>query len=66
MQAETSIDVLVLGSGPGALAIASALSKEKLRVEVLSSNDHQRNEQTFYNSSDNRFLLPQVAISSQE
>ena len=41
MQAETSIDVLVLGSGPGALAIASALSKEKLRVEVLSSNDHE-------------------------
>ncbi len=41
MNSRTSIDVLVLGAGPSALAIASALVEEKLHVEVLSSNDHQ-------------------------
>ena len=29
-------DVLVLGAGPAGMAIASALGKEKLEVEVLS------------------------------
>tara|TARA_B100000700_G_scaffold330730_1_gene458681 strand:- start:536 stop:1822 length:1287 start_codon:yes stop_codon:yes gene_type:complete len=33
------IDVLVLGAGPGALAIASALGKENLNVHVLAAND---------------------------
>ncbi|AAP99834.1 MULTISPECIES: lycopene beta cyclase [Prochlorococcus] len=33
------MDVLVLGSGPGALAIAAALGQEKLRVGVLSINE---------------------------
>ncbi len=41
MRNRASIDVLVLGAGPGALAITAALGKEKLRVEVLSSNDHK-------------------------
>ena len=31
-------DVLVLGAGPAGMAIASALGKEKLDVEVLSPN----------------------------
>ena len=31
-------DVLVLGAGPAGMAIASALGKEKLYVEVLSPN----------------------------
>ena len=31
-------DVLVLGAGPAGMAIASALGKEKLEVEVLSPN----------------------------
>ena len=35
MTTRTSIDVLVVGAGPGALAIAAALGKEMLRVEVL-------------------------------
>ncbi len=39
MRSEASIDTLVLGSGPGALAIAAALGKEQLRVEVLAAND---------------------------
>tara|TARA_Y100001968_G_scaffold74550_4_gene65983 strand:+ start:2185 stop:3462 length:1278 start_codon:yes stop_codon:yes gene_type:complete len=39
MISSTDIDVLVLGSGPGALSIISALIEENLRVEVLSSKD---------------------------
>ena len=39
MTTQASSDVLVLGAGPGALAIASALSQENLRVEVLAAND---------------------------
>ena len=39
MLTSTSIDVLVLGAGPGALAIAAALAEESLRVQVLSAND---------------------------
>ncbi len=39
MTNETSTDVLVLGGGPSALAIAAALSQEKLRIEVLAGND---------------------------
>ena len=39
MKANTHMDTLVLGSGPGALSIAAALSKENLNVEVLSSID---------------------------
>ncbi len=35
----TNVDALVLGSGPGALAIASALCYEKVRVGILSSNE---------------------------
>ena len=31
-------DVLVLGAGPAGMAIASALGKEKLKVDVLSPN----------------------------
>ena len=34
-------DALVIGAGPSALAIAAALSQEKLKVEVLSVNDHK-------------------------
>ena len=41
MTTRTSIDVLVLGAGPGALAIAAALGKERLRVAVLSANNHK-------------------------
>ncbi len=41
MRNKASIDVLVLGAGPGGLSIAAALSKEGLRVEVLSANDHR-------------------------
>ncbi len=37
---EASTDVLVLGVGPGGLAIASALCNEGLNVDVLSINDH--------------------------
>ncbi len=40
MMSRTFIDVLVLGAGPGALAIASALGEEKLQVEVLSASSH--------------------------
>ena len=40
MGTRASIDVLVLGAGPGALAIAAALGREKLKVEVLSANSH--------------------------
>ena len=39
MKPNNCIDVLVLGSGPGALSIAAALIKEKLRVEILSSQN---------------------------
>ncbi|WP_269623107.1 lycopene beta cyclase [Prochlorococcus marinus] len=39
MKINTPMDVLVLGSGPGALAIASALGQENLNVSVLSKND---------------------------
>ena len=41
MTTRTSVDVLVLGAGPGALAIAAALGKEHLRVEVLSASNHK-------------------------
>ena len=36
-----STDAIVLGAGPGALAIAAALSQESLRVLVLSINDRR-------------------------
>ena len=39
MSTNTHMDVLVLGSGPGGLAIASALSQEELSIGVLSIND---------------------------
>ena len=39
MTVSPSTDVLVLGAGPGALAIAAALCKESLSVQVLSAND---------------------------
>tara|TARA_Y100001968_G_scaffold217938_1_gene200584 strand:+ start:64101 stop:65378 length:1278 start_codon:yes stop_codon:yes gene_type:complete len=39
MKPNACIDALVLGSGPGALSIAAALSNENLNVEVLSAND---------------------------
>ncbi len=42
MTNRASIDVLVLGAGPGALAIAAALGKENLRVEVLSASSHKK------------------------
>ena len=38
MSTNAYCDALVLGSGPGALSISAALSKENLRVEVLSVN----------------------------
>ena len=38
MSKESMPDVLVLGAGPAGMAIASALGKEKLDVEVLSPN----------------------------
>ena len=38
MSKENMPDVLVLGAGPAGMAIASALGKEKLEVEVLSPN----------------------------
>ena len=38
MLKENMPDVLVLGAGPAGMAIASALGKEKLDVEVLSPN----------------------------
>ncbi len=34
---KSCLDVLVLGSGPGALAIAAALAKENLQIEILSA-----------------------------
>ena len=36
MSKENMPDILVLGAGPAGMAIASALGKEKLDVEVLS------------------------------
>ncbi len=36
---KASADALVLGAGPSALAIASAMARENLNVEVLSEND---------------------------
>ena len=36
---KASADALVLGAGPGALAIAAALSSENLKVEVLANSD---------------------------
>ena len=41
MDTDARIDALVLGSGPGALSIAAALSKENLKVELLSEHDPQ-------------------------
>ncbi len=41
MSTKASTDALVLGAGPGALAIAAALVQEKLSVQVLSINDHR-------------------------
>ncbi len=41
MSTRTSVDVLVLGAGPGALAITAALGNESLRVEVLSATNHK-------------------------
>ncbi len=41
MTSKASPDVLVLGAGPGGLAIAAALSEENLKVEVLSANDRR-------------------------
>ena len=41
MSTKASTDALVLGAGPGALAIAAALGQEKLRVEVVSINDRR-------------------------
>ena len=38
MPSKSLPDVLVLGAGPAGMAIASALGKEKLEVEVLSPN----------------------------
>ena len=40
MKSRACVDVLVLGAGPGALAIAAALGREKLRVQVLSASSH--------------------------
>ncbi|WP_320667991.1 lycopene beta cyclase [Prochlorococcus sp. MIT 1307] len=40
MSTRAFIDVLVLGAGPGALAIAAALGAENLRVEVLAASNH--------------------------
>ncbi len=37
--AHAPMDVLVIGAGPGGLAIAAALGKEKLNLGVLSAND---------------------------
>ncbi len=34
-----STDAIVLGSGPGALAIAAAMAKESLRIEILTGSD---------------------------
>ena len=39
MTTKASIDALVVGSGPSALAIAAALSQEQLKVEALSATD---------------------------
>tara|TARA_Y100001968_G_scaffold328816_1_gene376729 strand:+ start:1379 stop:2656 length:1278 start_codon:yes stop_codon:yes gene_type:complete len=39
METNAGIDALVIGTGPGALSIAAALSKESLKVEVLSEKD---------------------------
>ena len=39
MSSSEKIQVLVLGSGPGALSIAAALCKENLKVEILSKQD---------------------------
>ena len=39
MSTKASTDALVLGAGPGALAIAAALAKEDLKVDVLSKDD---------------------------
>ena len=41
MSTKASTDALVLGAGPGALAIAAALGQEKLSVQVLSINDRR-------------------------
>ncbi len=40
MKAES--DALVLGSGPGALAIAAALATQGIKVSVLSNQDHKK------------------------
>ena len=40
-ETKPSVDVLVLGAGPGALSIAAALAEKHLRVEILSVNDHK-------------------------
>tara|TARA_Y100001968_G_C19452242_1_gene769495 strand:- start:190 stop:1467 length:1278 start_codon:yes stop_codon:yes gene_type:complete len=39
MKTNENIDALIIGTGPGALTIAAALSKENLRVEVLSAKE---------------------------
>ena len=42
MDSNADIDVLILGSGPGALSIAAALTKENLRVSILSDKDPKK------------------------
>ena len=46
MSKENMPDVLVLGAGPAGMAIASALGKERLDVEVLSPNGPDEPGQT--------------------
>ena len=51
MLKESLPDVLVLGAGPAGMAIASALGKEKLNVEVLSPNGPDEPWPNTYNES---------------
>ena len=41
MKADTTIDVLILGSGPAALSIAASLCEESLKVAILSPNSEK-------------------------
>ena len=59
----TSIDVLVIGAGPGGLAIAAALGQEKLSVGVLTVNNHDEPSQILVIGEEDLATLPAIVLA---